>query len=429
MMRSVRATLFAALVAVGCDGAPQSTAERSDPVVAETSGDADAVVAAPLRTPEAAADPALVSHGAELITKYECNRCHTVDGVEPATAELDCAGCHKSIQDGSFTALPDKLPEFQRRVHSLLHVPVLSGTNRFRRDWIASFVPDAYDIRPNLGPTMPRFRMPAEDAAAIAAFLSPTAEEAVPELGDAAKGRRLIEAKGCISCHRFTGVKPLAALPISVKLEPDAFSRAQKIAPDLRFARDRLRPAAVVRWLLDPAAQKSDTLMPKLGLSDEEAADIAAYLLTEELEDIEYPSIPQRLPVLERAVTYAEVYDKMFGALCRHCHSDPNQVIGDGGPGYVGGFGFPRRALDLSTYEGVLSGSLDDNGKRRSVFKAVDDDDTPRIVAHLWARHSEVAGQPVEGVRGMPLGLPPLPAEDIQLLETWIAQGRKKGTR
>jgi hypothetical protein len=48
----------------------------------------------------------------------------------------------------------------------------------------------------------------------------------------------------------------------------------------------------------------------------------------------------------------------------------------------------------------------------------------PRIVAHLWARHAEVAGTPVEGVTGMPLGLPPLPPEDIQLIETWIARGR-----
>ncbi len=185
----------------------------------------------------------------------------------------------------------------------------------------------------------------------------------------------------------------------------------------------------MIAGIVDPKAVKADASMPSLGLTEAEAADIAAYLLDADLEAIEYPPMPERLPVLERAVTYAEVYDKMFGALCRHCHSDPNQVIGDGGPGYVGGFGFPRRALDLSTYEGLLSGSLDDDGKRRSVFKAVDEGGTPRIVAHLWARHSEVAGNPVEGVRGMPLGLPPLPPEDIQLLETWIAQGRKKGPR
>ena len=40
------------------------------------------------------------------------------------------------------------------------------------------------------------------------------------------------------------------------------------------------------------------------------------------------------------------------------------------------------------------------------------------------ARHREVEGEPIDGVTGMPLGLPPVPLEDIQLVESWIAQGR-----
>jgi hypothetical protein len=63
---------------------------------------------------------------------------------------------------------------------------------------------------------------------------------------------------------------------------------------------------------------------------------------------------------------------------------------------------------------------------RRSVFAPVQDG-TPRLVAHLWARHTEEAGRPVPGIRGMPLGLPALPPEDIQLVvESWIAQGRPR---
>jgi hypothetical protein len=53
-------------------------------------------------------------------------------------------------------------------------------------------------------------------------------------------------------------------------------------------------------------------------------------------------------------------------------------------------------------------------------------DGTPRIVASLWARHREIAGKPDPNVRGMPLGLPPLPPEEIQLFATWVAQGRPK---
>ncbi len=34
--------------------------------------------------------------------------------------------------------------------------------------------------------------------------------------------------------------------------------------------------------------------------------------------------------------------------------------------------------------------------------------------------------EPGEGVRGMPLGLPPMSMEQIQLVESWIAQGARR---
>ena len=42
------------------------------------------------------------------------------------------------------------------------------------------------------------------------------------------------------------------------------------------------------------------------------------------------------------------------------------------------------------------------------------------MLANFWARHREVAGQPSNAIRGMPLGLPPLPPEQIRLVESWI---------
>jgi hypothetical protein len=73
----------------------------------------------------------------------------------------------------------------------------------------------------------------------------------------------------------------------------------------------------------------------------------------------------------------------------------------------------------------MSSGALDDDGKRRSIFRSLDDG-TPALVAHLDARRVEEAGGVVEGVRGMPLGLPALDREEIQLVESWIAQGRPR---
>jgi cytochrome c1 len=409
------ACLVAVLTACG-DKEPERVAEQ--PVHSEAAHVQAEVVAL-----EGAASAELVAHGKELVTKYECNRCHDIDGVAEPTLEFDCAGCHQQIRDGTFTADRENLPHYQTRVKSLVDVPELQGTDRFRRAWVGSFLADTHDLRPNLAATMPRFRMPQQDADAIAAFLVPSAEEEAPAFGDAAAGRAVLEAKGCMSCHRSSFAEAVAAMPIPVELPADVFARAQQLAPDLRHARERLRASELVTWIEDPVAAKASTLMPKLSLTKQEALDAAAFIMTAPLLEPETTPVPAALPVTDEQVKWAQVYERVFGKVCRHCHSDPNEVIGDGGPGYIGGFGFPQRKLDLSTYQGAQSGSLDDAGKRRSVFKA-NEHGMPRIVAHLWARHAEVAGKPVEGVTGMPLGLPPLPVEDIQLIETWIARGR-----
>ncbi len=417
-----RGLLIVALLLGACESEAPSTQEAAEP------GDAvPATVEAPPpeRAVEVVADATAIEHGQALVSQYQCNRCHDIAGVEPPELDYDCAGCHQQILAGTFEATAEELAQWQGRLQSLDEVPSLTHTDRFSRAWVASFLPDAHDVRPNLSASMPRFAMPPADAEAIAAFLVPTAEPPAPKRGDAERGRALLESKGCASCHRMTGVPSLAARPTPEPLAADVLALGQKMAPDLRFARDRMRPASLVAWIVDPKAVKPDASMPALGVTHSEAADIAAYLLEAELQPAPLGQVPVLPPVLERAVTYAEVHERIFGKICRHCHSDPNVVIGDGGPGYDGGFGFPKRAFDLSTYEGLRSGSLDDHGKRRSVFKDVNGQ--PRIVAHLLARHAEVAGQPVDGVRGMPLGLPPIPMDDIVLLKTWIEQGRKKG--
>lgn len=404
---------------MGCDSAP------SPDVVEPPQTQVVPAKPTPVRTLEPAADAEAIEHGSSLVSKYQCNRCHDIAEVEPPELDHDCAGCHQKILAGDFDATPDELAHWQGRLTSLDQVPSLTDTDRFSRRWVAAFLPAAHDLRPNLAASMPRFSMSTPDAEAISAFLVPTAEPEPPPLGDPDRGRELLSSKGCMSCHRMSGVPSVAALPTATPLAADVLARGQKLAPDLRWARDRLRPASLVAWIVDPAAVKADAVMPSLGLKVSEAADIAAYLVVAELQPVPVTEVPPLPRSLDRAVSYAEVHERIFGKICRHCHSDPDVVIGDGGPGYDGGFGFPRRKLDLSTYAGLRSGSLDDEGERRSVFTPVQGE--PRIVAHLLARHAEVAGQPVEGVRGMPLGLPPIPMDDIALLKTWIEQGRKKG--
>lgn len=406
----VAVALGCVLGSMSCGTSPREQAEP------EAAAEAEAAALEP------AADAGARARGSALIESLQCTRCHDVPGHAPAKRDRHCVRCHQEILAGTFEAPAEALAEWKGHIHHLLEVPALAGTERFRRAWVADYLRAPHDVRPGLNTTMPRLALQPDQAADLAAALVPAAEEPAPALAEAEKGRELLAISGCMLCHRMTGAPNLGPGKLAVPLDEAAFQRGLAQAPDLRFARARMRPAALVAWLLDPPALKPGTAMPKIPLSETEARQIAAYLRTTPLAEAPAGAAPQRLPVLERRVTWAEVEARVFKQTCWHCHSDPDYARGDGGPGNSGGFGFTPRGLNLASYGGIASGSVGDDGKRRSVFAALPDG-TPRLVAHLLARHAEVAGLQPE-LRGMPLGLTPVPLADIQLVDTWIAQGR-----
>jgi cytochrome c2 len=83
-------------------------------------------------------------------------------------------------------------------------------------------------------------------------------------------GQQLIEHRGCGSCHDIPGVKGADGLVGPPLLK---FGRRGYIAGELANTPDNL-----VRWLLDPKAVEPGTDMPDLGLTQQQARNIAAYL-------------------------------------------------------------------------------------------------------------------------------------------------------
>ncbi|AKV01236.1 putative large, multifunctional secreted protein [Labilithrix luteola] len=384
--------------------------------------------ASPIRTPalpkEAVADAA---HGKELVLAYECNRCHDGAGHAAAPRGKHCVQCHADILADRFDAPPATIARWKPRVKELALAPSLEATGkRLSRKWVEQYLLQPTDLRPDLVQSMPRLAMSSADARDLAAYLVPEDDGAgaVDLAGaDLGKGRALLDAKGCGSCHAFSGVASVQNSP-PPPMDGKAFERARTLAPDLRFTRDRMSASKLVAWLRDPKGVKPDTPMPKIALTEPEVKDLAGYLMSAELAAAPSPKTFERLPVLTRRVTFKEVDEKVFHRTCWHCHSEPDYAIGDGGPGNSGGFGFKPRGLNLSDYGGIAAGFLDDKGERTSVFTK-DPEGLPRLVAALVARHDEEGG--IMGpVRGMPLGYPSLSAEDIQLVETWIAQGRPR---
>ena len=427
------AALIPALSFVALVSLVAACGERSSPTGSTPPQATSAVTAATSATSAASAapvgpDPA---RGAKLVTQFECARCHDgVPGAPPRPAmaaetqpdSKHCVHCHQAIRDGHFRApRAEATQRWRKNVELLCDVPSLAGVGRLQRGWVEGFLLRPVDLRPRLAPSMPRLELTPEQARDIAAFLVPEAgPSAAAPVASLERGEALFEERGCMSCHLYSGALPP---PPAGKGRPDerGISVAMRLAPDLRHARARMTPPVVAAWLRDPRSIKPDTLMPAVPLNEDEIAALVRFVLTAPLAPVEPPVRPARLPVLARKVHYEEVKQRVFNKVCWHCHSDADYAIGDGGPGNTGGFGFRPRGLNLGAYEGIASGSLDDEDERRSVFEPMADG-SPRLLASLLARQAEEAGG--EGaLRGMPLGLPALSPEEIQLVESWVAQG------
>jgi cytochrome c oxidase subunit 2 len=103
---------------------------------------------------------------------------------------------------------------------------------------------------------------------------APAPAPAAPAGADPAAGAALIQQKGCGACHTIPGI-------------PGATGN---IGPNLAGVASRTRiaggavpnngPDDLKRWIMNPPAIKPGTAMPNLGLTDDEATKIVAYLET-----------------------------------------------------------------------------------------------------------------------------------------------------
>lgn len=91
--------------------------------------------------------------------------------------------------------------------------------------------------------------------------------------GDPERGADVVALNGCGACHEIPGI---AGANGSVGPSLHGFERRAYVAGVLPN-----EPGGLTRWLLDPPAHSPDTAMPDLGLSEEDARDVAAFLYIE----------------------------------------------------------------------------------------------------------------------------------------------------
>jgi mono/diheme cytochrome c family protein len=130
----------------------------------------------------------------------------------------------------------------------------------------------------------------------------------LPGEGDAARGEKLVTSVGCLGCHAIE------------RLEKSPPTLRRRFGPNLDGIGTKAKPEWIYGWVRDPKAYFPETRMPNLRLTDREAMDITAYLMTLKAPEGWSPGeAPADAQVQDRLVeeqlaakmTAAEVKDKL----------------------------------------------------------------------------------------------------------------------
>ena len=182
-----------------------------------------------------ASKPGDAAHGKELVAAHECNRCHQGTGNAAPELSKDCVQCHVDIVSGKFSAKADSMAKWKPIVAPLTEAPSLAAAGkRFTRASIESYLLKPHDLRPALVQQMPRLDLTRQDARDIAAFLVPDETTPPPRAkveGNLGNGRKVLDSKGCASCHTMTGV---AALSITQARSRPCWNPADRKRPSSR---------------------------------------------------------------------------------------------------------------------------------------------------------------------------------------------------
>jgi cbb3-type cytochrome oxidase cytochrome c subunit len=215
-----------------------------------------------------------------------CFKCHMdqdrVPGSEKAAQAEDffevfgCFGCHKAKGYEDIREVGPSLVRFGSKVPD--------------REWTHRWLDAPRSFRPKT--RMPHFWGQSNNSSAadtpysdaeirgVTEYLYAKSEDwALPDLpgrGDAARGEELVKSVGCLGCH-VVGDDP-ADESLS-RLDPRRFG------PALVGVASKATPEWIFQWVKNPQDYWPETRMPDLRLTDREALDITAYLMTLRKDD------------------------------------------------------------------------------------------------------------------------------------------------
>ncbi len=219
-----------------------------------------------------------------------CLKCHT-DQVLIAGAEkfnesrmlyerAGCWGCHNTTGFENTRKVGPKLEHIATKTTPEWAARWLKDPRSFKK---STYMPRFWNLDNNLDSEIGA-RNSTEVASIIAYVFSkskPLSYDPVPPGGDAARGKALVESLGCLGCHIID----------ESNLENVAWFR--KKGPDLVGVGSKVNPQFLYNWVKNPKHYWPETQMPNLRLTDREASDITAFLMTSKNPEFEALPVPK----------------------------------------------------------------------------------------------------------------------------------------
>lgn len=240
--------------------------------------------------PQVPYHPTKLLTGQRMIRDNQCYACHEIKGYE---------------------GLPKKGPQ--------LNALDRKTTPEWTYDWLK----DPWRFRPTT--RMPNFLLPDSEAAAITAFLFRLAKSSdylpatsqVPA-GNAKKGGQLMAEIGCYGCHP-TGNMYQAGDPALELIAQEAPASRWRHGPDLTRIGSKTDAEWIYNWIRNPKHYWAGSRMPSLRLTETEAADVTAFLVSHREDESARVRMPSSFNLQNEQLAHqGEYWVRTYG--CYGCH-------------------------------------------------------------------------------------------------------------
>lgn len=260
-----------------------------------------------------------------------CLRCHSGqvnvregEQINKATHMVELYGCHAchKIANWRFSELRKPGPNLDgiaEKTTPEWAFRWIANPSRFRA---TTRMPSFFYQRNMIGPAVP----PAEreqnikyqdaEIHSIVAYLfskSSYRAWAAPNGGDAGRGKQLVENVGCLACH-LAQETVTDDKGVSRVAHRDDFPVERNFGFNLVGLGTKTHPGWIYNWIKNPKNYYASAPMPSLRLSDGEAADITAYLVTLQkpkfMDDPMRPADPKAVRELAKAYLINTLTDR-----------------------------------------------------------------------------------------------------------------------